>query len=169
MSGVDGIPELAEFFLGVKDTEFQFCLEQSIFTVFSEPGPPRTGFTEESSIFWLPPRHNKQRDPPARLDICYFYHNWAFKQKTSPLDVAFSRKAASKVLTFTGFPGKRCASLRYSTWKNKLPLKNSLFSTDSEESLFGAEPSGCLLKQKQIPSNPEFRQLRTCGCFKRHF
>ena len=40
MSGVDGIPELAEFFLGVKDTEFQFCLKQSIFTAISEPGPP---------------------------------------------------------------------------------------------------------------------------------
>jgi len=43
------------------------------------------------------------------LEMCSFDPHWAFEQKTSPLDVAFSREAASKLLTFqvqTDFRGK---------------------------------------------------------------
>jgi hypothetical protein len=58
-----------------KDTEFQFCLKQSFFTVSTEKVAPSAGFTGKSGIFWLPPRHNKQRDPPKRSYLRYFYHN----------------------------------------------------------------------------------------------
>jgi hypothetical protein len=37
------------------------------------------------------------------------------------------------LLTFQWiFKEKDCSPLRPSTWKNKLPLKNTIFSTDSE-------------------------------------
>ena len=125
------------FFRG-KDTEFQFCLKQSFFSVSTEKVTPSAGFTEKSGIFWLPPRHNKQRDPHKRSDSCYMGPYQAFKQKTSPLDTPFSRKASSKLLTFQWiFKEKDCSPLRPSTWKNKLPLKNSPFSIDSEELCLG--------------------------------
>jgi hypothetical protein len=103
------------FFRG-KYTEFQFCLKQSFFSVSTEKVAPSAGFTGKSGIFWLPPRHNKQRDPPKRSYLRYFYHNRAFKQKTSPLDTPFSRNIASKLLTFQWiFKEKDCSPLRPST------------------------------------------------------
>jgi hypothetical protein len=66
---------------------------------------PSAGFTGKSGIFWLPPRHNKQRDPPERSDICCLGPCQAFKQKTSPLDADFLSCAASKLLTFHDFGG----------------------------------------------------------------
>ena len=92
-------------FLGVEDTEFQFCLKQSFFTVRTEKVPSSAGFTGKSGIFWLPPRHNKQRDPPERSDIRCLGPCQAFKQKTSPLDADFLSCAASKLLTFHDFEG----------------------------------------------------------------
>ena len=82
------------------------------------------------------PFHNWQRDRIGRSDSCYLGRYLAFKQKTSPLDTAFSRKVASKLLTFQWiFREKACAQLRArpSTWKSKLPLKKWLFSTNSEK------------------------------------
>jgi hypothetical protein len=51
-------------------------------------------------------------------DCCYLGPYQAFKQKTSPLDTPFSRKASSKLLTFQWifkkrFKKKRLASLRF--------------------------------------------------------
>ena len=85
------------FFRG-KDTEFQFCLKQSFFTVRTEKGPPSAGCTEKSGMFWLPPHHNKQRDRHERSDSCSLVPHLTFKQKTSLFDTAFSRTVSSKLL-----------------------------------------------------------------------
>jgi hypothetical protein len=75
--------------------------------------------TGKSGIFWQPPRHNKQRDRHERSDSCYLVPYLSFKQKTSPLDVAFSRKAASKVLTFHWIPRENVAP-RFDTPSEKI-------------------------------------------------
>ena len=87
-------------FLGVEDTEFQFCLKQSFFTVRTEKVPSSAGFTGKSGIFWQPPRHNKHRDRHERSDSCYLVPYLSFKQKTSLFIVAFSRNIASKLRFF---------------------------------------------------------------------
>jgi hypothetical protein len=96
------------FFRG-KGTEFQFCLKQRFFSVSTEKVAPSSGFTGKSGIFWLPPRHNKQRDPPKRSDSCYMGPYQAFKQKTSPLDTDFLSLASSKL---DAFALAVCASCR---------------------------------------------------------
>jgi hypothetical protein len=97
------------FFRG-KDTEFQFCLKQSFFTVRTEKGPPSAGCTEKSGMFWLPPHHNKQRDRHERSDSCSLVPHLTFKQKTSPLDTPFSRNVSSKLDVFAlqNFCSFRC-------------------------------------------------------------
>ena len=90
---------VGEIFFRGKNTEFQFCLKQRIFKR-TENGPSSAGFTGKSGIFWLPPRHNKQRDRHERSDSCYLVPYLSFKQKTSPLDTAFSRNIASKLRIF---------------------------------------------------------------------
>ena len=77
--------------------------------------PSRAAFTGEIAIFLLPPRHNKQRDPPKRSDFCYLVPHLSFKQKTSPLDSAFSRRIASKLQKSAIFNGFRGAGFPSST------------------------------------------------------
>ena len=150
------------FFRG-KDTEFQFCLKQSFFTVRTEKGPPSAGCTEKSGMFWLPPHHNQHRDRHERSDSCSLVPHLTFEQKTSPLDTPFSRKASSKLLTFQWIFKKRndwrLASIQPEI---KLPLKYSLFGSDTEKTLFEAEPPGRFLKEKNIPPIREFRPFGTC-------
>jgi hypothetical protein len=43
------------------------------------------------------------------------------------------------------------------------PKKFIFFGSDSEKTLFEAEPPGCFLKQKQITSNRDFRPFGTRG------
>jgi hypothetical protein len=71
---MDGIPEWAEYFLGVNIQNFSSASNR-FFSVSTEKVAPSAGFTGKSGIFWLPPRHNKQRDPPKRSYLRYFYHN----------------------------------------------------------------------------------------------
>ena len=51
----------------------------------------------------------------------------------------------------------------FSACRVKLPLKYSLFGSDSEKTLFEAEPPGRFLKEKNIPPIREFRPFGTCG------
>jgi hypothetical protein len=105
-----------------KDTEFQFCLKQKIFTVRTENGPSSAGFTGKSGIFWQPPRHNKLRDRHERSDSCYLVPYLSFKQITSLFNVAFSRNIASKLRFFHCICRvKVCASLRLQPEKTKYP------------------------------------------------
>ena len=104
-------------FLGVVHTELDrssVLLQTESFPgrlwlVGTETRPPSAEFTGDRCIFVLPPpRHNRQRDWPERSNAFYLDPHQAFKQKTSPLVVALSPKAASKLLTFFfGFSGKR--------------------------------------------------------------
>ena len=125
--------------------------------------PLATGFTGEKRMFWPQYLHNWQKDRMGRSDSCYLGPYQAFKQKTSPLDTPFSRKASSKLLTFQWIFKKRNDCLASIQPEIKLPLKYSLFGSDSEKTLFEAEPPGRFLKEKNIPPIREFRPFGTCG------
>jgi hypothetical protein len=75
-------------------------------------------------------------------------------------------KPSSKLLTFQWIFKKRndwrLASIQPEI---KLPLKYSLFGSDSEKTLFEAEPPGRFLKEKNIPPIREFRPFGTSGTF----
>ena len=118
--------------------------------------PLATGFTGEKRMFWPPPRHDKQRDRRKRSESCYLVPHLSFKQRTPPFDTAFSRRTASKLLTFHWILGWVKGSRHYfSIWKNKVPLKNSLFSADSEKSLLDPKPVGRLLKTQKSSTTRE--------------
>jgi hypothetical protein len=117
-------------------------------------------------MFWPPPRHNKQRDRRKRLDSCYWVPHLSFKQKTSSLDSAFSRKSACKLLTFHWiFRSRFAPRFDLENLKKKSTPEKSIFSTHSEKSLLDPEPVGGLFKTKKSSTTREkcatTRNLRT--------
>ena len=115
-------------------------------------------------MFWPPPRHNKQRDRRKRLDSCYWVPHLSFKQKTSSLDSAFSRKSACKLLTFHWiFRSRFAPRFDLENLKKKSTPEKSIFSTHSEKSLLDPEPVGGLFKTKKVRQLGKSVQLGTCG------
>ena len=107
-------------------------------------------------MFWPPPRHNKQRDRRKRLDSCYWVPHLSFKQKTSSLDSAFSRKSACKLLTFHWiFRSRFAPRFDLENLKKKSTPEKSIFSTHSEKSLLDPEPVGGLFKTKKSSTTRE--------------
>ena len=131
--------------------------------------PLATGFTGEKRMFWPPPRHNKQRDRRKRLDSCYWVPHLSFKQKTSSLDSAFSRKSACKLLTFHWiFRSRFAPRFDLENLKKKSTPEKSIFSTHSEKSLLDPEPVGGLFKTKKSSTTREKCATRNLRIFEQN-
>ena len=86
---------------------------------------------------------------------------------------AMTKEHSGFVPTFSAFPdGYAVPEQMRDSWKlsrrrakNSSPLKSFFFSTDSEKTLFEAEPPGRFLKEKNIPPIREFRPFGTSGTF----
>ena len=141
MSRMGGILEWAEICLGVNTQNFSSASNIEFSLPSVNQVPPRAGFTGEIAISSLPPRHNKQRDPPERSDICYMGPYQTFRQKTSPLDADFLSRTTSKLDVFALAVCASCKAI----YQVKAVLKCVFIHCESSSLAPGASPICALI------------------------